>query len=374
MSVHAGPGSCARLGGILARLGARSVFLVTGRASYATSGAEAALAPALGEKRVVRFCEFTPNPTANEVEGGVRLFRGAPCDTVVAVGGGSVLDMAKLVNTCAASDGDVPEQLRNEVALARGVPLVAIPTTAGSGAEATHFATVYVEGEKYSTVDGGMRPTHAILDAELTASLPPALTASTGIDALAQGIESYWSVRADEQSLADAREAVRLAMHSLVAATCNPSDESRLDMLEAAHRAGCAIDRSRTTAPHALSYALTRGFGIPHGHAVGLTLGAFFAWNARTREGDLSDPRGPEWVGARIAELCRLLDSANGEAARATLDRLMAKLGLETRLRALGVSRGDLPALARSVNEERLANNPRRLPPEAVGRVLESVY
>lgn len=374
MSVHSGPGSSAELGGILTRLGARSVFLVTGRASYAGSGAEAALAAALEGRRVVRFCEFEPNPTVDEVERGVGLFSSDPCDVLVAVGGGSVLDMAKLVNACAASEGEVPAQLRNEVALAPGVPLVAIPTTAGSGAEATHFATVYVEGEKYSTVDEGMRPTEVILDAQLTATLPAALSASTGIDALAQGIESYWSVSANEQSLADAREAVQLATRSLVAATCNPDEASRRDMLEAAHRAGRAIDRSRTTAPHALSYALTLGFGVPHGHAVGLTLGAVFAWNAHTGAGDLSDPRGSEWVGARMGELCRLLDCSDGDAARTALDGLMGKLGLETRLRALGVSRSDLPALARSVNEERLANNPRRLPPEAVGQVLESIY
>jgi alcohol dehydrogenase class IV len=79
-------------------------------------------------------------------------------------------------------------------------------------------------------------------------------------------------------------------------------------------------------------------------------------------------------VGSRLAELCSLLGCRDGDEARAALDGLMAELGLETRLRALGVSRGDLPALARSVNEERLANNPRRLPPEAVGRVLESIY
>lgn len=375
MSENASAGRCAELDGILSRLGARSVFLVTGRDSYARSGAESALAPALEGRRVVRFYEFAPNPTAEDVEAGVRRFRADPCDALVAVGGGSVIDMAKLVNACAAAgEGDVSARLRGELALAPGVPLVAIPTTAGSGAEATHFATVYVGGEKYSAAEEGMRPTHAILDPALTASLPPALTAATGLDALAQGIESIWSVRADERSLADAREAVRLSSRSLVTATCSPDDESRRDMLEAAHRAGRAIDRSRTTAPHALSYALTTGFGIPHGHAVGLTLGAIFAWNARTEEGDLADPRGPEWVRSRIAELCQMLGCETGDAAGTSLDELMAKLGLETRLRKLGVSRGDLPSLVRSVNAERLANNPRRLPPEAVGRVLESVY
>ena len=375
MSGSAIPGSVVRVAGLLDEVGAERVFLVTGRASFASSGAEEALLPALSARRVVHFRDFSPNPSAEEVERGVALLRREPCQAVVAVGGGSVIDMAKLVNLCAAHEGPTRDYLTGSRRFARAaLPLIAVPTTAGAGAEATHFATVYVDGAKHSAGHPSMRPDHAILDPELTATLPPAITASTGIDALAQAIESYWSVGATEASLALAGDAAERAIAHLAPAVRAPTDEHRREMLDAAHLAGRAIDVSRTTAPHALSYAITLGFGVPHGHAVGLTLGAVFPYNARVSESDVGDPRGPGWVRERMAELCGVLGCEEAESARTLLHELMERIGLETRLRKLGVSRGDLPGLVRSVNEERLANNPRVLPAAEVGRILEDVY
>jgi alcohol dehydrogenase class IV len=372
MIVH-GAGSVGKLGELLDRVGARRVFLVSGRSSFEHSGARAAVEPGLAGREVVRFSEFAPNPTAEDVTRGVELLRAAAADAVVAVGGGSVLDMAKLVNVCAAQDGAPIDYLvRPGAFVRRGLPLIAVPTTAGSGAEATHFATVYVGGEKHSAAHASMLPDHAILDHELTRSASPALTASTGMDALAQGIESYWSTRATDDSRGFARDAVAGAIASLVDAVNDPSDAVRARMMTASHRAGRAINIARTTAPHALSYALTIGFGVPHGHAVAVTLGAVFAYNARVdRDATAGDDTA---VRGRLAELCALLGVADAEGGRRKLDGLLRAIGLEGRLSALGVTRADLPALVRSVNDERLANNPRRLPADAIGGLLESVF
>jgi alcohol dehydrogenase class IV len=370
-----GWGAAARLGEILDRLGATSIFVVSGRASYAGSGAEHAFAPALAGRRVVRFCDFSPNPTSDEVTRGVAALRGSGAGVVIAVGGGSALDLAKLVNVCAAHPGEPVDYLTGRRRLSeRALPLVAVPTTAGSGAEATHFATVYVDGVKHSAASRLMLPEQVILDPALTMSLPAAITASTGMDALAQGIESYWSVAATDASRSLAREAIERAARSLPAAVAGGDADVRGEMMIAANLAGKAIDVSRTTAPHALSYAITIGFGVPHGHAVGLTLAEILAYNAEVCDDDVRHPGGASFVRDRMREVSAALGCASANEAAAYLARTMAAIGLETRLRALGVTRADLPSLVRSVNDERLSNNPRRLPDLAIGRILDAIY
>lgn len=364
-----------RLSDILQQRSAERAFLVTGRASFALSGAEQILAPILADKHVVRFNDFSPNPTAEDVARGVALFRAAACDIVIAVGGGSALDIAKVINLCGSHDGDSTDYLvKRRVFTTGGLPMVAIPTTSGTGAEVTQFATIYVDGKKYSAAHPMMRPDHALLIPSLTRSLTPSLTASTGIDALAQGIESLWSVNATEVSRDYARQAIELAFTNLPGAVNHPSDVHREHMMTAAHLAGEAINISRTTAPHALSYAMTIGFGVSHGHAVGLTLGAICEHNSEVVNGDVIDDRGTSYVRARLSQVCQLLGCTDGAQARGQLTSLMQQLGLETRLRELGMTRADLPTIAGSVNDERLANNPRRLSRQDVGRILESIY
>jgi len=343
---YRGRGSVARLGPVLDSARCRAVFLVTGKSSYAGSGAKAALEPFLASIRVVHFDEFSRNPTSEDVRRGVEKFREAAADYIS----------------------------KRRSFSGPGLAMVAIPTTAGTGAEATHFATIYLDGVKHSAIDGHMLPAHAILDADLTMSVPPAITAATGIDALAQGIESYWSVNATDGSRGHAREAVQRAAGALAEAVAENTEISRDEMMIAANLAGKAINVSRTTAPHALSYKLTSDFGVPHGHAVGLTLGTVFAFNSRVADDDATHPAGAEFTRARIAELCELLDCADAAAARDRLQGLMTSIGLETRLSRLGVARSDLPALAGAVNEERLLNNPRRLPPAAIASILETIY
>jgi len=374
-SEYTGRGSIGRLGSILESLRSRTVFLVTGKGSYAASGARTAVEPFLAARRVVHFTEFSPNPTGEDVRRGVAEFRRANADIVIAIGGGSAIDMAKVVNLCGCHDGDPADYIARQRSFsARGLAVVAIPTTAGSGAEATHFASVYLDGVKQSPSDERMRPTHVILDADLTMSVPPVITASTGIDALAQAIESYWSVGATEESRRYAREAVQRAAGTLAGAVHENTAWNRDEMIVAANLAGKAIDVSRTTAPHALSYKLTSDFGLLHGHAVGMTLGPMFEFNSRVADADSTHPRGAEFTRARISELCELLDCADAAGVRDRLRDLMISIGLETRLGRLGVKRSDLPELARAVNDERLANNPRKVPPSALRAILETVY
>lgn len=217
--------------------GKRDIVLVTGRASYAKCGAEAFLAPFLAGMRVTHLMTAGENARAEDVE-EKRGMLPAHVDAFIAVGGGTAIDTTKLLR---GIDGDLP-------------PFLAVPTTAGTGAEATRFAVYYDHGRKMSADNVRYLPTDALLIPEFTATQTPYQRASTEFDAYAQAVESLWAVGATDESRAYARRALELMA----------SGEQMLG----SYWAGRAIDISRTTAAHALSYYMTSHYGIPHGHAV----------------------------------------------------------------------------------------------------------
>lgn len=361
------------LAALLKPHGTGCIFLVTGKRSYDLSGAAAAFAPLLQAHRVVHFTDFSPNPTLEEVERGVAAFREAKPVLTLAIGGGSALDLAKMINAINVHSAPIVDLLTGKAALSKAsTPLIAVPTTSGSGAEATHFAALYVDGAKFSMTNELLRPSHVILDATLTASLPSYLSAATGMDALSQGIEAFWSVNSSEESRRCSTKAITLCNEALVEAATEPSAAAREKMMTGSHEAGKAIDIARTTAPHALSYILTSDFGVTHGHAVALTLGAVFEYNGSSAH--VIDPRGNEYVAETMHTLCTLLGCDDAVSARKHLHGLMQQTGLKTRLADVGVTRADLPRLASAVNPQRLKNNPRELSPTALGSILEDLF
>jgi alcohol dehydrogenase class IV len=185
------------------------IFLVTGGASYSLCGAQDRLRALLSGREVFRFSGFSENPKIADVERGIRLFRKEKCDSMIAIGGGSAIDIAKLINIGAAHKWPLIDYLRgNRKIQNKGKPFIAIPTTAGSGSEATHFAVVYVKGVKHSLGHKYLLPDVAIIDPQFTFSMPPRLTAVTGMDALSQAIESYWCIHSTEESKRYAKEAI----------------------------------------------------------------------------------------------------------------------------------------------------------------------
>lgn len=352
-------GAAGRLTEVLDELYCRSVFVVAGRQSYRASGAAAAVAPALRSRQTRLFTDFEVNPKLVHVQQGVAAFRAARPDAIVAVGGGSALDMAKLINCFAANSEQADRVLTAADIERRGVPLIAIPTTAGSGSEATPFAAVYHGFTKHSVDHPSLLPDVTIVDPALTRSMPPYMTAVTGLDALSQAVESYWSVGSTEESRALAARAVTITRNTLADAVHAPTDGARRNMAEAANLAGKAIAVTRTTGPHALSYALTAHLGVPHGHAVALFLPYFFRYNLEVSDADCTDPRGPAHVHRVVTELCRLLGApATGEICLA-VQRFVGSLGVATDFATLGVTPEALAGLLDEVNHERLRNNPR---------------
>ena len=358
-----GEGSLSRLGELLEDYGAGTVLLVTGKDSFEASGAQAALQPYLTGTDVHRFWDFESNPRIEDVRRGIVISRERAPDLVVAVGGGSVMDMAKLISVLAPSEADVLDLIKGKQSLqGRGAPLVAIPTTSGSGSEVTHFAVVYDGKTKYSVASDSIRPDHALVAPQLTYAMPPRLTATCGFDALSQAVESYWAVGSNEASQHHAALAIRLILGSLRNAVLTPDPDSRAQMAEGAHRAGKAIDISKTTGPHALSYPLTSSFGVPHGHAVALTLGRFFIVNSQLDGVELNESRGRHYLEATLRNLYELMGCGCAEECCDMWYELMANVGIETSLEAVGVlDEADRSLIVAGVNTERLGNNPIKL-------------
>ena len=301
----------------------KQVFLVRGKHSFVSCGAQEVLHKVqdLTGVHFIEYMDFSPNPKDEEAHEGLQRVLEASPDIILAIGGGSVLDIAKLIRHYAAEQGCA-------------LPLWAIPTTSGTGAEATHFAVVYREGKKCSVEADDILPDVVLLYPPFTYKNDAYLTACTGFDALAQAIESYWAKGANEESRTYSFRALDLLWKQLPQLVKNPTDELRDQVSEGAYWAGRAINISKTTAPHAFSYEFTSHYGYPHGHAVALTFPFFMRLNG-------------------TEELYRILGVAPSDAIRKMEEYIMS-LGLSLHLS----SEVDIPTTLQQVNMQRLGNNP----------------
>lgn len=321
----------------------KKTLFVTGKTSFSRSGAERFLVEA-GAEIHFRFSEFESNPTCSDLLEGLSLFETVQPDCIIAIGGGSVLDMAKLINFFGVSKISPQEYLQGAIQPEPDyslLPCIAIPTTAGTGSEATHFSVLYKDHVKYSVADVRMVPYTVILCPALTEGMSPYQTACTGMDALAQGIESYWAVGATVESREYAKKAVQLAWSHLEKAVENPDIEDREKMQEAAYWSGRAIDISKTTLCHALSYSLTSHFGYVHGHAVALLLPAVF--ELHLKHGIISE------------ELLGCFGCQNGQEILDQLSAMVKRIGM---IPMNTFTLGDIALIASQVNLERMKNNP----------------
>ena len=347
---------------LIGDLKASRVLLVTGKKSYSTSGAESFISRSLKGSTTFRFSDFEQNPKLDQAVEGVKMFNACQPDAIVAIGGGSAIDMAKLINCFASNPGNEPmELIQNPKKIQDpGLPLIAIPTTAGTGSEATHFAVVYSENKKFSLAHDYILPAAAVLNATFLKSQPKYLRACAGLDAFSQAIESYWSVGSTPESRTYAREAINILNKELINSLESPTDTTNNQVLKAAYLAGQAINISKTTAAHAVSYSFTSFYGIPHGHAVFLTLPKFFEYNEAVEPRDCNDPRGVEHIKAIFVELCNLFSVDSAMSGRVYLENFASELGIELNLSKLGIE-ADMGLIANNVNLERLGNNPRRI-------------
>jgi alcohol dehydrogenase class IV len=349
---------------ILKKEKSKKVFLVSGKKSFEDCGAQEIFEKYSRDYNIKRFCDFSSNPKKEEIDVGFELFKQENYDTIIAIGGGSVIDVAKKIKLSEYENSK------------EKILLVAIPTTSGSGSEATHFIVYYKGDEKQSEGDSKLTlPNYVICDPQFTMSLPKKITASTGIDALSQAIESYWSINSTEESKKFSEEAIKICLQNLEGAVNFSSEKNRENMMRAANLAGKAINITKTTACHSISYPITSYFQIPHGHAAGLTLGEMLVYNSKISNKDCLDKRGEEYVKEVIDNIVKMFDKKNSIQAKDRINKLMKNIGLETKLSRIGLSKDDIELIIKKgFNPDRVRNNPRLLTKDNLKKILEEIY
>ncbi|RLA47710.1 MAG: alcohol dehydrogenase [Gammaproteobacteria bacterium] len=367
-----GPGNLEHVKEIIESHQARKILLVTGKDSYVQPGVKDALSPFLTGSEVIRFCDFTPNPKLEDAQAGIRLINEAQPDIVIAIGGGSVIDMGKLIVILSAQAEKNSEKvvLNQDLVRTKGLPFVAIPTTAGTGSEATHFAVVYIENVKYSLAHDYILPDYAIVDSLLTHKVPSHIIASCSMDALTQAIESYWSVGSTEESKAYASRAIKMIL-PVVKSVHEEDSKAKEIMAEAAYLSGKAINITKTTASHAISYPITTYFNVPHGHAVALLLGKFFVIHAEADEAEVTDKRGKIYLSQVMSDLISMFGCDRARDCCKQWYETMAEIGLQTDLQVIGINTdSDVQLIASKVSLERLNNNPVKVTREMLHNLL----
>lgn len=358
---------------IVNSLNIKKILLVTGKKSYSHTGLREKLNELLGDFVVTHFNNFTNNPKKEEAECGAQLFIESESEAIIAIGGGSTIDIGKAINVIQAHKNDYRDIfLGIQKPVNKGVPLIAIPTTAGTGSESTHFAVTYIDGNKYSISGEFVLPDYVILDPKLTVTMPAYLTACTGFDALCQAIESIWAVNSTDESRLYAKSAIKILVGNVVQAVNAPSDSVRSEMMLAANLAGKAINISKTTAPHAMSYAITSKYGVPHGHAVALTLSQFAKYLYEYDETSGFRCKGAK--GERNLLFKDLFEYFEVVSIGEFVDKwknLMRLCSLTPSLREVGIERKeDIAGLVSSINLERLNNFPASITYEEIIQLL----
>lgn len=298
-----GKGSLARLPERLRALGVKKPLVVTGKHVSKLPQFEAFLSGlgALGMGYAV-FDGVSPDPTVENVGAARKAYADGGCDGIVAFGGGSPMDCAKAAGALIAKPGAKVESLRGYLKVGRRLPpLAAVPTTAGTGSEATVAAVVTSGHDKFAINDPALMPRLAVLDPELTVSLPPEITAATGMDALTHAVEAYIGRCSTGYTDAMAKKAVALVFKSLGRAYADGGDlVARDDMLHASYYAGCAFTRAFVGYVHALAHALGGLYGIPHGLANAVLLAPVldcYGESAERRLSQLASAAGLEFDG-----------------------------------------------------------------------------
>ncbi len=340
------------------------VFLVTGRHSLRARGVLQHIVGEIGLSRVTLFDDTPPFPSPEAVDDALAKCRESGADVVVAVGGGSAMDLAKVVAILTPHKGTALDYANRKRSIrGRGLPFVAAPTTSGSSSEVTSGAALWdMVGKRSLGISSPlMFPTVAVVDPQLTMSMSKKLAAASGMDAFTSAFESYWSL--ESEPLSDAINLRVIADYAVnLERSCLQGDlDSRTACSLAATMSGIAYSNSHPNVCHAVGSPLTLFWGAEHGQAVGVTLSSFLKWNAPAIPHKL-----PALLGAlRVGDL---------DAAAARIEQIMSRCGLKTKISALGVGPDDMDTLLDNVRWERTTVLPRPLEREDARALLEQLF
>ena len=314
---------------------------------------------------IIRFSDFKPNPLYESVVKGVELFNEIACDTIMAVGGGSAMDVAKCIKLYSNME-HTREYLEQEI-IPNEMPFLAMPTTAGTGSESTKYAVIYYEGVKQSITHESCIPEIVLLDSDCLRTLPIYQKKTTMMDALCHAIESYWSVNSTDESKEYSREAIKGVLRNMDGYLAN-IDEGNSGMLMAAHIAGKAINITQTTAGHAMCYKITSLFGCSHGHAAILCDRVLLPWMLENTDKCI-DPRGRQYLKETLKEITDLIAKESKYNGTEGLQSIFEKLELSIPK----ASEEQFEDLKTSVNPVRLKNHPIELDEETINYLYHQI-
>ena len=372
-AAHFGIGSVAKVGELAKEQGAKKALIITDpflASSEITVKVRASLEAAGIEVEV--FGGVTPNPTTSCVDEGSDVATKAKADILIALGGGSSMDTAKGVSLGATNPErgiglDYTTNFANP-----GVPIIAIPTTAGTGSEVNAFGVITDESthRRFYVGHSSALAKAAILDPELTVGLPPKATAATGMDALVHATESYLSIRPNPYSDAIALGVIKMVSENLETAVNNGSDlEARSQMLLASHIAGVGFSHTGLGLVHGIGHALGGGFNIPHGNALCIVLEQVLLYNLSVRTERMADIAFALGVGKTESDVL-----ANAEAAISKISQLVESVGLKATLSDYKVQESDLTALADTTLADAVTiNNPQQPSHQDVVSIMKKV-
>jgi len=370
-----GTGSISKIGEEAQKLKATKVMIITDKVIRQTGLLSKVIAPLEESGLVIDILDdVVPEPPFENLEEMITGLQGKDYDLLVGVGGGSALDITKVLSIMLTNKENVRDFVGIEKVQNEGVPTILVPTTSGTGSEVTYNAifTDLRDQVKKGIVSAYLLPKVAIVDSELTLTVPPSVTAATGMDALVHAIESYTAIRAGELTDGIALHAIKLISRSLRKAVYNGKDlKAREDMAMGSLLAGISLGNAGVGAVHALAYPLGGKFKVPHGVANSLLLPFVMKYNAVAdleKFAEVAKAMGENIEGLSLREAA--------DCAVQALAKLSQDVGIPSTLKEVGVTAEDIPGLAEEASkiDRLLHNNPRWLTVREIKKIYEEAY
>ncbi len=344
-----------------------NIFIITGNNSFFKSGAAIAIKKMINGKNVHFYFKECYFPEIKELKKIVKLLDKIKPDLILAIGGGAVIDYAKIVSCTNYKEITFKNIFLGKVNHDKKFELCVVPTTAGSGAEVTSNAVIYINKQKFSFESLKLLPDYFILIPDLVYRLKKKIKASSGFDAISQSIESILSTKSNRKSIQFAKNSLEISLKYYLDFLQKPNKTNTLNMCLAANLSGKAINISKTIAPHAVSYPFTSHFGINHGHAVSLTLNKFLVFNYKNIH--LSDPNFD--LKKRYEILFALTKTNSIQQLDSFLQMIKKKANLEQNFKKLNIDlKKNHSKIIGGINELRLKNNPIRLKKSDISNII----
>ena len=348
--------------------GFKKIFVLCGKKSFVASGAKDLFKKILSDKEIKIFYKNSELPILEELIEIIKDIKNFKPNLILAVGGGAVIDYAKIANVV-----DVRSDLANLIEnysypfKEKYTKLAVIPTTAGSGAEVTSNAVIYVNGIKHSFESELLMPDNYFLIPEFLITAPNKIKASAGFDSIAQALESLISKKSNDQSVEYALKSLRISTKSYIPFLNNPNLKNAAEMSIAANLAGKAISISKTTVPHAASYPFTSLFNISHGHAVSLFFEKFFNFNYK----NLKSSETSFDLNKRFDLIFTQLEVNNINEFNLKISKIKKQAKLEDDLVKLNIDvKQNSEKIFKGINLLRLGNNPIKINKKDVYKII----